>query len=329
MKAVIYTNRREDRILDLQRDFPDIDWTVVWSPDEFEAAIRGATFCVLSNRICTPELGAALRRGRTETLKWVHLHSAGIERAVAMGIPDELPVTYSAGAKAPVCAEHAMMLLLALSRRIWEIRQAQSAHYWRRRELNFTVRSLEGEALVIVGLGGIGRDIARKAKAFDMRVIGVTRAARAEGDVDEVVPRARMGEALARADAVIVATESDESSYHLMDGEAFRAMKPTAYLVNIARGEIVDQAALVAALESGEIAGAALDVTDPDPLDAGSPLWDMDNVIITPHIAGAGTNVGYRRLKALFEGELARLMRGEPFRHRYDPDAARKRIPLA
>lgn len=329
MKAVIYTNRREDDILKLEENFPDIDWAIVWSPEAFESEIGDASFCILSNRVCTRELGAALRRGRTESLRWVHLHSAGIERAIAMGIPEELPVTYSAGAKAPVCAEHAMMLLLAISRRIWEVRQAQTEHYWRRRELNLTVRSLESETLALVGVGGIGRDIARKAKAFDMRVVGITRAAPAGGDVDEVVPRTRMAEALARADAVIVATESDDSSYRLIGAEAFRAMKPTAYLVNIARGEIVDQEALIEALGAGEIAGAALDVVDPEPLDPESPLWDMDNVIITPHLAGAGTNVGYRRLKELFAGELERFKRGEPFQYRFDPDAAKKRVPLS
>jgi phosphoglycerate dehydrogenase-like enzyme len=325
MKAVIYTNRREDRILEFAKDFPDIEWSIVWSSGELEAAVADTTLVVFSNRICTPEVGAALRRGAGAALRWVHSHSAGIERLSVMGVPEGVPITYSAGAKAPVCAEHGMMLLLALSRRIWELDAAKARHYWARREMNFTIRSLEGETLVIIGLGGIGREVARKAKAFDMRVVAVSREARAGADIDAVLPRERLHEALRDADAVIIATDSDATSRKMMDRAAFAAMKPTAYLVNIARGEIVDQDALVAALREGRIAGAATDVADPEPLDPGNPLWDMENVIISPHVSAAGNNVSYRRLKALFEGELQRFRAGRPFAHAFDAEAAARR----
>ncbi|MDH3239969.1 MAG: D-2-hydroxyacid dehydrogenase [Alphaproteobacteria bacterium] len=325
MKAVIYTNRREDRILEFANDFPDFEWTIVWSPEDLEAAVPDATLVLFSNRICTPEVGAALRRGAGDKLKWIHSHSAGIERISTMGAPEGVPITYSAGAKAPVCAEHAIMLLLALSRRIWELNAAKARHYWARREMNFTIRSLESETLVVIGLGGIGREVARKAKAFDMRVLGISRAGRAGGDIDAVLPRERLHEALGEADAVVIATDSDATSRRMMDAGAFAVMKPTAYLVNVSRGEIVDQDALVDALKGGRIAGAATDVADPEPLDPASPLWEMENVIISPHVSAAGNNVSYRRLKELFAGELARFRAGEPFHHIYDPDAAAKR----
>lgn len=325
MKAVIYTNRREDRILEFQHDFPDIEWTVVWSPEDLEAAVGDATLVLFSNRICTPEVGAALRRGASDVLKWVHSHSAGIERISTMGVPEGVPITYSAGAKAPVCAEHAMMMLLALTRRIWELNAAKARHYWARREMNFTIRSLESETLVVIGLGGIGREVARKAKAFDMRVLGVSRTGQAGGDIDAVLPRARLKEALEQADAVVIATDSDPTSRKMFDADAFAAMKGTAYLVNVSRGEIVDQDALVAALEAGEIAGAATDVADPEPLAPDSPLWNMENVIISPHVSAAGNNVSYRRLKELFEGELERFRAGKPFAHAFDPEAAARR----
>ncbi len=328
MKAVIYTNRREDRILEFANDFPEFEWTIVWSPEDLEAAVPDATLVLFSNRICTPKVGAALRRGASEKLKWVHSHSAGIERISTMGVPEGVPITYSAGAKAPVCAEHAMMLLLALSRRIWELNAAKARHYWARREMNFTIRSIESETLVIIGLGGIGREVARKAKAFDMRVVGISRAGMAEGDVDAVLPRQRLHEALAEADAVVIATDSDATSRKMMDARAFAAMKPTAYLINVSRGEIVDQDALTEALQEGRIAGAATDVADPEPLDPASPLWDMENVIISPHVSAAGNNVSYRRLKELFAGELARFLAGKPFLHAYDPDAAANRAAL-
>lgn len=325
MKAVIYTNRREDRILEFVHDFPEIEWSIVWSPEELEVAVGDASFVIFSNRICTPEVGAALRRGASARLKWVHSHSAGIERISTMGVPEGVPITYSAGAKAPVCAEHAMMLLLALSRRIWELNAAKARRYWARREMNFTIRSLESETLAIIGLGGIGREVARKAKAFDMRTLGISRTGQAGGDVDALLPRERLLDALGEADAVVIATDSDPTSRGMMGSEAFAAMKPTAYLINIARGEIVDQDALIAALQGGRIAGAAMDVADPEPLEAESPLWAMENVIISPHVAAAGNNVSYRRLKALFEGELARFRAGEPFAHAFDAQAAARR----
>jgi phosphoglycerate dehydrogenase-like enzyme len=323
MKAVMYTNRRADRILQFTSDFPELDWAVVWSPAEFEHEVADANLIILSNRICTPELGAALVRGRTDHLRWVHFSSAGIERGVNMGLPRDIPVTTSARAKAPVCAEHAMMLLLASSRRIWEIRENQERHYWARNELNFTMRSIEGQTLVLVGLGGIGAEVARKAKAFDMRVVAVTRGATPTTDVDETVPRERMHQALREADAVIVATASDPSSLHLIDSRAFAVMKETAYFINIARGEIVDEDALVAALRGGKIAGAALDVAEDEPLDPESPLWDMDNVIITPHVSAAGSTNDYFRLRKLFADNLNRFLSGLPLDNLYHFDNAR------
>ncbi len=324
MKAVIYTNRRADRILQFAEEFRELDWSIVWSPQEMAAELPGADLIVLSNRICTPELGEAIRRHRSGRLKWIHFSSAGIERGVRMGLPADLPVTTSARAKAPVCAEHAMTLVLASSRRLGEARVQQDRHYWARSELNFTIRSVEGQTLVIVGLGGIGLEIARKAKAFDMRVVGVTRAAvPPSGEVDAVVPRARLREALADADVAVVATSSDDSSFHLIDAAALAAMKPTAYLVNIARGEIVDEAALVAALREGRLAGAAMDVAEEEPLPDESPLWDMENVIITPHVAAAGSINDYHRLKALFADNLARFRAGKPLHNLFHFDEGR------
>lgn len=323
MKAVMYTNRRADRILQFQADFPEFDWAIVWSPGEFEREVADADFVVLSNRICTPELGAALTRGRTDQLRWIHFSSAGIERGVNMGLPRDIPVTTSARAKAPVCAEHAMMLLLASSRRIWEIRDNQQRHYWARNELNFTMRSIEGQTLAIVGLGGIGIEIARKAKSFDMKVIAVTRGAAPTANVDKIVPRESICEALRDADAVVVATASDPSSFHLIDSNAFAAMKETAYFINIARGEIVDEGALITALRGRRIAGAALDVAEDEPLDPENPLWDMENVIITPHVSAAGSTNDYFRLRALFAENLNRFLSGRPLDNLYHFDNAR------
>ncbi|MFT5538587.1 MAG: D-2-hydroxyacid dehydrogenase (NADP+) [Alphaproteobacteria bacterium] len=323
MKAIMYTNRRADRIVQFTQEFPDLDWAVVWSCEEFERELAEADLVVLSNRICTPELGAAINRSRTESLKWIHFSSAGIERGVNMGLTGDIPVTTSARAKAPVCAEHAMTLLLASSRRLPELRENQNRHYWARNEMNFTIRSVEEQTLVLIGLGGIGAGIARKAKAFDMRVIAVSRGAPATAHVDEVIGRESLTDALAQADVVVVATASDPSSHHLMNEAAFAAMKETAYFINIARGEIVDEAALIAALQEGRIAGAAIDVAEEEPLAADNPLWDMDNVIISPHVSAAGSMNDYFRLKAIFADNLARFMAGQPLENLFHFDEYR------
>jgi len=316
VKAVLYTFRRADPVLGFAEDFPELDWSFVWSPEELVRALPGAEVLVLNNRICTKETGAALARGRSPALRWIHFVSAGIERGIAMGLPDDVPVTTSAGTKARVVAEHAMTLLLAASRRLADMHEAQRRHEWARVEINGRMRSLEGATLAVIGMGAIGREVARKARAFDMDVIGVSRRGAAGGDFAEAYPRARMAEALSRADAVVVATDSDPSSHHLIDDAALAAMKPTAYLVNVARGEIVDEAALVRALAEGALAGAALDVTEEEPLDPASPLWDMANVIVSPHVSGGGSN-GYPKLRDLFAENLARLGTGRPLVNRY------------
>ena len=142
-------------------------------------------------------------------------------------------------------------------------------------------------------------------------MIAVSRAATAGGEVEEVYPRERIGEALAAADAVVICTSSDPTSFHLIGADALAAMKPAAVLVNVARGNIVEGAALLAALKAGRLAGAALDVTEVEPLPPESPLWDAPNLILSPHIAGGGST-GYPQQKALFAKNLARYVAGEP-----------------
>jgi phosphoglycerate dehydrogenase-like enzyme len=148
-------------------------------------------------------------------------------------------------------------------------------------------------------------------QAFDARVIAVSRTTADAVDLAAVYPRERRREALALADAVVICTAGDETSYHMIGAAEIAAMKPGAYLVNVARGEIVDEAVLIAALREGRLAGAGLDVNEVEPLPPDSPLWDMPNVILSPHVAGGGST-GYFMHRKLFEQNLARLKAGEP-----------------
>jgi D-2-hydroxyacid dehydrogenase (NADP+) len=309
MKAVIYPFGLKEPSTQLVQDFSQLQWAVVSSPEELALEIGEASIYVTSNRVCTPAVGAALRRGRA--LRWVHFTSAGIERGLAMGLPDGVTVTNSTGVKTTMVSEHAMTLLLALVRRMPDSGEGQRAHRWRREEINRKVGTLEGATVCIIGLGNIGRELARKLRAFDARPIGVSRAGTAAGDIEAVFPRERLREALAMSDAVVITTSGDETSRHMIGAAELAAMKPTAFIVNVARGNIIVEAALIDALRGGQLAGAGLDVADAEPPAADNPLWDMRNVIMSPHIAGGGST-GYPQHKKLFAENLERFCAGQP-----------------
>jgi len=310
MKAVLFPFRTDDAIVKLADDFPQLQWAVVSSTEDLAREIGGAEILVTSNRACTPAYGEALRR-HADALRWIYFSSSGIERGVAMGIPEGVRVTNSTGVKATMVAEHAMLLLLALLRQLPECEAHRRAHLYTREETNAKLRTLEDATVCVIGRGAIGREIARKLKAFDAHPIAVSRTTSEASDVEAAYPRERIREALARADAVVIATAGDESSVHLIGGAELAAMKPSAFIVNVARGEIIDEPALIAALQSGRLAGAGLDVYETEPLPADNPLWDMPNVVLSPHIAGGGST-GYFLHKKLFIGNLERLRNGLP-----------------
>jgi phosphoglycerate dehydrogenase-like enzyme len=215
-------------------------------------------------------------------------------------------------------------MLLALARRVPDFVEARKRREWIRLQVHSRMWSAEGKTLVVVGMGSIGREVARKAKAFDLHVIGISRAGQAGGNFDEVLPRTELHRALARADAVVISMPSDADTFHFIGEEELAAMKPEAFLVNVARGEIVDERALVRALQARRIAGAALDVTDPEPPAEDNPLWTLDNVLISPHVSGGGST-GYERFRALFIDNLARFQKGQPLRNLLTPPVCRIR----
>jgi len=217
------------------------------------------------------------------------------------------------GVNARAVAEHAMALMLALSRRLPEARDNQRKRLWRGMIGDLALREdeLAGKTLLVVGLGDIGGRLARLAKAFDMRVVGLRRNVMAGGGAADAVHG--MGEfesLLPAADFVALTCPLTQETENLVDAAALGRMKPSAYLVNVARGRVVDEAALVAALAAGSIAGAGLDVTAEEPLAADSPLWDMAQVLLTPHTAGETRRYEDNVIEILRDN-LERLWRGE------------------
>lgn len=210
-------------------------------------------------------------------------------------------------------AEHAMALILALSRRLPEARDNQRQHHWRGMIGDLTQREdeLGGKTLLIVGLGQIGGRLAELAKAFDMRVVGLRRdPTRGRAAADVVHAMAELGALAAESDFIALTCPLTDETENLIDTGVLARMKPSACLVNVARGRVVDEGALIEALAAHHIAGAALDVTTDEPLAESSPLWEMDHVLITPHTAGE-TRRYEDNVIDILRDNLARLWRGE------------------
>jgi phosphoglycerate dehydrogenase-like enzyme len=219
----------------------------------------------------------------------------------------------AAGVNARAVAEHAMALILALARRLPEARDNQAKRAWRQMigDLSLREDELGGKTLLVVGLGQIGGRLAQLARAFDMRVIAIRQhPAAGPGAADEVHGLAEFKSHLPAADFVALCCPLTAETENLVDAAALAAMKPPAYLINVARGRVVDEAALTAALAAHVIAGAGIDVTVEEPLAPASPLWAMEHVLITPHTAGE-TRRYEDNVIAILRDNLDRLWRGE------------------
>jgi D-2-hydroxyacid dehydrogenase (NADP+) len=281
----------------------------VRSVDALEAAISEADVVCLSMHWRNPFLAKAPK------LRFVQSVSAGIDQYDRSAFTSQgVRLASAAGVNANAVAEHAMALLLALTRQVATGRDHQSKQHWRPMHGVIADREeeLAGKTIVIVGLGRIGQRLARFAKAFDMRVIGVRRSsadAKVDG-VDSVVGPDHFYAALREADVVALACALTPETTNLMDAAALGTMKRSAYLINVARGKVVDEAALIAALQAKNLAGAGLDVTAEEPLPAPSPLWSMSNVVLTPHTAGETRAYEDRVIDLLIEN-VRRLQRGE------------------
>lgn len=229
------------------------------------------------------------------------LRERGVRLASAQGVNER------------AVSQHAMALILAMARRLPEARDNQARHFWRGMISDLAQREdeLTGKTLVIIGLGRIGGRLARLAKAFDMEVIGVRRdpGAGANG-ADSVHRFDRLPELLPRADFVALTCPLTPETTNIIDAGALARMKRGTVLVNAARGKCVDEGALVAALQRGDISGAAIDVTAEEPLASSSPLWDLPNVLVTPHTAGETRSYEKNVVDILIEN-LDRLWRGE------------------
>jgi phosphoglycerate dehydrogenase-like enzyme len=255
-------------------------------------------------------------------LKWLQLTSAGVDRLLtAPVVQSHVTVTTASGIHATPISEYVIGAMLAFAKGLPKAFRAQQERAWR----PFWPEELEDKTVGVLGVGAIGARVVKLAKALDMRVLALRRSAerRMKGeeagmDVDEMLPPADLPYLLAESDYVVVALPLTPESREMIGEAELRAMKPNAVIVNIGRGAIIDESALVRALKEGWIAGAALDVFQQEPLSGESELWGLDSVIVTPHISG-GTPRYMERAVVLFCDNLRRYVAGEPLRNVVDP----------
>ena len=314
-RKVLWRDSWPDRLQLLTLVAPGVEIVAVSSAEEAMSHVADADAII---GLATPELVAAGPR-----LRWVQVGSAGVERYLEIPQLGSGKVLLTNGQKlaSPEIAEHVMALTRALARGLGEAVTAQRAMEWKRSEIAETapLQRLRGKTMLVVGLGGIGTEVARLASAAEMRVIGI-RSSRRSGPpfVDQVGLTEDLAVFAGEADVVVNCLPMTPDTDDIFDASLFAVMKPTAFFVNVGRGGTVDTDALIAALERGEIAGAGLDVTDPEPLPPEHPLWKAPNLIITPHYA-AWSDIGRERRWLLYRENLRRFVAGERLLSVVDP----------
>jgi len=279
-------------------------------------AISHATDADAIIGFCSDQIVAAAPK-----VMWIQIFGAGAERCLAaerIGNEDIL-LTNMQKMSSPVIAEHVTAMVLGLARGLAPYSKEMATGEWlRRAEYTDGMQSIGGKTMLVVGLGGIGTEVARRAAALDMRVIGTRRSSHEGPDfVDYVGLSSELHELAARADFIVNALPLTSETKGIFNSEFFAAAKRGAHFINVGRGKTVITADLVAALKSGQIAGAGLDVTDPEPLPSDHALWQMSNVIITPHVAGRGGNLV--RHIILATENLRRFVAGEALLNVVDP----------
>ena len=239
-------------------------------------------------------------------LKWIHSTAAGVAQLMYPELRDSgIVVTNPSGVFSPPMAEHTMGLLLALARNFPDSTRHQDRSHWGQQDIwdkTQHLTELSGQVLLIVGFGSIGRELAKRARAFDMRVWGVTRSG--QGDTthaEKILPVSQLEEALAHADYVVIAAPETKETRHLIGAAQIARMKPGARLINVGRGSLLDESALIHALETGALSGAALDVTSIEPLPPESPLWKTPNLFITPHTSAVSDRLWHRETALLMD----------------------------
>ena len=340
LRAVIATDLSEELCQEIERREPRLEvvrdhrlyrpmrWPADWggdpsharSPEEqtaFDALVDSADVLFA---IPDADPAALTRTVRANPgLRWVHVMAAGGGAQVkAAGLTDEeldrVTFTTSAGVHGSTLAEFAVFGVLAGAKDLPRLQASQREHAWDDR---WTMRHLDEMTVLVVGLGGIGKAVVRRLSAFGATVWGTNRSGRAVDGVDRIVPVDEIAHAVPAVDAIVVTLPGTDSTEHLVGEDVLAAVKPGVVLANVGRGTVVDETALLAALDDGRVSYAALDVFEAEPLPSGSPLWDHPRVLVSPHTAALSTQED-ARIARLFADNARRLLDDEPLRNVVD-----------
>ncbi len=315
MKVVIFGAVHQEFLRELQAEFPTVTFVSAASPEEQVRQIVDAE--AFYGVPCRQAFLVARR------LRWVHFPGTGIDwiSQVPELVKSDVVLTNARGPHAPPMADHVFAVILTFAHRLRELWEDQRARRWEPAKYAGKMQELAGATMGILALGDIGMAVARRAHGFGMEVYAVTRRPRsAPYGVKEVWGPERLDDLLRISDWLVVTAPLTDETRGLLDGHRLSLLKPTAYLIVVSRGGIVDEEALAEALRARRIAGAALDVMAQEPLPQDSPLWGLDNVLLSPHVS-ALTPEMYHGRKEVFKENLRRYLAGRPFLYVCDKEA--------
>ncbi len=306
LKVLITSKVTDPQLEELRRIAPDAEIVRELDPAKARELFREADI------LCGFQLPGPLEEARN--LKWIQLISAGAEHVLKSGVQNtDLLITTVSGIHGFAMAEYTIWAMVTLARRMSLVQEEMKERKWRPSRLRtYYGEELHGSTVGVLGLGGVGRQIASTLRCLGMRVLGLTRSGVGpEGLAEKVYSPQGLLEMLGECDWVVVALPLTAETRRLVGEQELRAMKPTARLINVGRGELVDEEAVARALREGWIGGAALDVFCKEPLPANSELWDLPNLVLTPHMSG-NTLPYMDRAAEVFRENLRRYLAGEP-----------------
>ena len=301
----------------LRREFPDATFTVATTPELLDEVIGEAAAFVGGEPVSAEMLTAA------PNLRWIQVTSAGVEGYLIPELGERgIALTNFSGINAPPIADHVLAMLLAFARGLKPLLARQYEHAWPEADDTLVTFEPAGQTIGIVGLGDIGEELATRASGLGMRVLGLQRhpPEQPPPGVERVLASEELPSLLAEADHVVLCLPLTDATAGIIGREELRQMRRTAYLYNVGRGGLIDQEALIAALRAGTIAGAGLDVVDPEPLPPDSPLWDLPNVIVTGHTAAVSPRNSERGIDLLIDN-VRRFLAGDSLRNEVDTRA--------
>ncbi|SER81647.1 Phosphoglycerate dehydrogenase [Gracilibacillus ureilyticus] len=302
-KLVINSDLDEKLIKEIQQEIPD--WQVIAhkDPEKITQDLAEAEIVLHWKRAAEQTLLA------NRDLKWVQTFSAGVNSLpLDRLIQNNVKLTSANGVHGYPISETIFALMLALTRKIHTYVRQQKEKTWHKADIKLEIHQ---KTIGILGVGAIGRETARISKAFGMKVLGMRHSGKNIEDVDEMFTPDQLSDLLPKCDYVVITLPLTDETTGMFGKEAFRQMKNSAFLINIGRGKIINEKELIQALENGEIAGAGLDVFEKEPLSEDSSLWEMENVIITPHTAGATEHYDERVIRDIFIPNLREYLESD------------------